>query len=354
MINQIDALQKELDSNQAALIYTPVNRKYLTGFQSSLGYLFVTNEKAVLFLDGRYYLAATQIVKNAKLVLLSKFSDQLCQLVKQENVGTILLENEISIGTANRFKSILPDTQFVTDGSLSERLTSYRSIKDEEEIECIKAAQRIAEKAFIEVLNFVRVGVTEKRLAAELEYKMAIFGSQRPAFETIAISGSRTAMPHGVPTDKEIEKGDFVTFDFGAVIDGYCSDMTRTVAVGFATDEMQKVYNTVLEANIAVEKEIRPNMTCKEADLIARQVIEKAGYKDNFTHSTGHSLGLEIHESPSLSPNSDEILRVGNIVTDEPGIYLDGKFGVRIEDMLLITEQGADNLTLCDKKLIIV
>lgn len=354
MTERINEIKQLLNETEAALICTKVNRRYLTDFPSSLGYLLCTKNEAYLFLDGRYYLAASLKVCGVKLILLESLGKQLETLVKKCNISTIFVEQEISVGQLNGFKNILPQTEIIADDKLSKKLLQLRCIKNEKEIENILTAQKIAEKAFLETLNFVKAGVSEKRIATELEYRMSLLGSQEPSFETIVISGNKTAMPHGVPTEKLIENGDFVTFDFGAVTEGYHSDMTRTVAVSFLTEEMEKVYNTVLNANVLVENSLKPGMLCKDADSLARDVIEKAGYGKYFTHSLGHAVGLEIHEAPSLSPKSEEVLKVGNIVTDEPGIYLDGKFGVRIEEMLLITENGAKNLTHCDKKLIIV
>ena len=205
------------------------------------------------------------------------------------------------------------------------------------------------------MLDFIKVGKSEREIAAFLEYRMKIYGAEKIAFETIAVSGENSSMPHGVPTDKRVENGDFITLDFGAVINGYCSDMTRTVAVGFATDEMQQVYNTVLQAQQKVIDIVSTGVLCSEADKAARDIIEAAGYGEYFNHSTGHGVGLEIHETPTLSKKSGSIkLRAGQIVTDEPGIYLPGKFGVRIEDMLLVQKNGCKNLTKAPKHLIIL
>ena len=206
----------------------------------------------------------------------------------------------------------------------------------------------------IHILNFIKVGVTEKEIALELDFYMLRHGGEGLSFETIAVSGANSSMPHGVPSNKKIENGDFITMDFGTIINGYHSDMTRTVAVGFATDEMKNVYDTVLKAQQNCLDSIKAGISCKDGDEFARSVIRNANYGQFFTHSTGHGVGVEIHEFPNLSPASDSILQVGNIVTVEPGIYIPEKFGVRIEDMGLITENGCRNLTNASKELIIL
>lgn len=350
----MDNFRGFLKDGTAALIITEVNRRYLTGFSSSLGYLFITKNGAEFFTDGRYLLAAKQSVKNAKVTLLSKSSEQLTECVREKGIKTVLLETAITVSTYNRVKDILNGTEVVADGSIDKMLVELRSVKRADELQSIIAAQRIAEKAFIEVLNFIKVGVSEHRIAAELEHKMRLLGSEDKSFDTIVVSGHKSAMPHGVPSEKLIEYGDFVTMDFGATVGGYHSDMTRTVAVGYATDEMQTVYNTVLNAQLSAERLVKSGALCSDVDKAARDVIASAGYGEYFTHSTGHSLGLEVHESPTLSSRSTDVLKKGQVVTNEPGIYIDGKFGVRIEDMLLVTDNGAENLTKSEKHLIIL
>lgn len=350
----MDNFRSILSSGTAALIITDVNRRYLTGFRSSLGYLFITESGAKLLTDGRYYLAAKQTVKNADVVLLGKLSEQLTEWVRANNIKTVLLESGITVNTYNRIKEILSDVEVISDSRIDEKMAELRSIKTVDEVGSIIAAQRIAERAFNEVLNFIKVGVTEHRIATELEYKMRLFGSEDKSFDTIVVSGQKSAMPHGVPDGKFIERGDFITMDFGATVGGYHSDMTRTVAVSCVTDEMAEVYNTVLSAQNAAEKAVAAGALCSDIDKAARDTIAAAGYGEHFTHSTGHSLGLEVHESPHLSQKSTAILKKGQVVTNEPGIYIDGKFGVRIEDMLLVTDKGCENLTKCEKSLIIL
>lgn len=347
-------LEAYLEKGTAALILTEVNRRYLTNFASSLGFLFVTSDTATLIVDGRYLLAAKSKVKTAEVILMERVSEQLGELVSRHGIKNVLTETSITVAELDRVKAMLEGTEVSADGALTDFLSELRSVKTEREVESIVSAQRIAEKAFSAVLNIIKPGVSERDIAAELEYKMKLYGSEGEAFDTIAVSGYKSAMPHGVPDDKPIENGDFVTFDFGATVNGYRSDMTRTVAIGFATDKMRLVYDTVLQAQLAAEKAVRAGVSGFEADKAARDVITSAGFGEYFTHSTGHSLGLEIHESPNLSQHSNAPLKAYNVVTDEPGIYIPNEFGVRLEDMLLVTDTGCENLTTFEKTLIII
>ncbi len=337
----------------AVLIYTPVNRRYLTGFASSLGYLLMTKKGNKLFVDGRYFEAATKKAVNTEVVGFKSLIKELSDELAEQGIEKLLIETENDIAFYNSLKSKLA-VKVVPSQPLSDRLIALRSVKKKEEVDSIVAAQHIAEKAFDDILEFIKVGVTEKEIAALLEYKMKLYGAEGLAFDTIAVSGKNSSLPHGVPTDKRVEAGDFVTMDFGATVNGYCSDMTRTVAVGHVTDRMAEVYGTVLAAQENVIKTVRAGIICSDADAAARSIIEKAGYGEYFTHSTGHGVGLEIHEMPRLGEKADAALRAGQIVTDEPGIYLPGEFGVRIEDMLLVRKNGCKNLTNSPKHLIIL
>jgi Xaa-Pro aminopeptidase len=233
-------------------------------------------------------------------------------------------------------------------------LAQLRASKDAEELTCMIAAQRIAEKALDEVLGLLRPGLTEKQVAAELVYRMYKYGGEANSFDPIVIAGKKTSMPHGVPGDEVIQAGDFVTMDFGTMCGGYCSDMTRTVAIGHATEEMKKVYATVLEAQLAGIAAAKPGVAGRDIDKAARDVIEKAGYGPYFGHSFGHSLGLEIHEAPNASPANSQPMPAGAVISAEPGIYLPGQFGVRIEDVLWLRSGGAENITKAPKSLIIL
>ena len=229
-----------------------------------------------------------------------------------------------------------------------------RSIKDSYELECIRAAQKITDETFAYVLEHIRPGMTERALAALIEYQMRLRGADGPAFDTIAVSGKNTSLPHGVPSDKPIESGDFVTMDFGAKARGYCSDMTRTVAVGRPTEKMRQIYGIVLEANRRALAGVQTGMTGAACDALARGYIAQQGYGDRFGHGLGHSLGLEIHEEPRFSPACETVILPGTVVTVEPGIYLENEFGVRIEDMVWMTPDGPVNLTASPKELIVL
>lgn len=343
-----------ITDSSAVLIHTPVNRRYLTGFSSSLGYLLMTSKGNTLFVDGRYFEAAEKFAVDTRVVLSNSVFEQINAVIKEQGVKKLLIETETEYAFYKLIKTKL-DVKVVPSKPLSDKLLGLRSVKKREETASIVAAQRIAEKAFEDVLNFIKPGVTEREIAALLDYKMKLYGAEGIAFETIAVSGTNTSMPHGTPTDKKVTEGDFVTMDFGAVINGYCSDMTRTVAVGYVTDEMERVYNTVLKAQENVIKTVKAGVLCKDADAAARDIIKDAGYGEFFSHSTGHGVGLQIHEKPNLSLTAGDIkLRAGQIVTDEPGIYLPGKFGVRIEDMLLVRNNDCKILTKTPKHLIIL
>lgn len=343
-----------LPENTAALVYTTVNRRYLTGFDSSLGYLVISKNEACLFVDGRYILAAKQTVKDCKVELLGAKSGVVKDYISSLGVKTLICENIISVSSFESFKKSFDSVEVVADSELCNFIGNLRKIKTDFEVECVVKAQRVAEKAFSDVLNFIKAGVTEREVAAELEYRMKRYGSDNPSFHTIAVAGYKSAMPHGEPDENVIKDGDFLTMDFGATYNGYRSDMTRTVAVGHATDKMQLVYNTVLNAQLAAEKAVKNGVKCALVDKAARDIISNAGFGDYFTHSTGHGIGLEVHESPNVSARSEMLLQSGMIISDEPGIYIENEFGVRIEDMLLVTDDGSKNLTVAEKSLIIL
>jgi len=234
------------------------------------------------------------------------------------------------------------------------QISSFRSIKEPYELERMRMAQKITDKAFKDVLKRIHVGMTEKELAAELVYCLLKNGGEGLSFEPIVVSGPNTSLPHGVPGDRRLKEGDFITMDFGALYQGYCSDMTRTVALGYATDEMRRVYDTVLKAQLAGIEASRAGVTGREIDAAARQVIAEAGYGEYFGHGYGHCLGMEVHELPSCSPGGERIMEENMVSSAEPGIYLPGKFGVRIEDVVIFQANGCENITHSPKNLIII
>lgn len=344
----INKLPKNVDG---ALIVSPENRRYFTGFNASDGFLFITKSGSVFLTDSRYIAAAKNKIICCEV---EEQKGKLMDYAKRFNCKVLAVEaDRLTVTQLKNLRKALHGIKLTTVAT-DKIIDSFRAVKNEAEIENICKAQRIAEAAFDHILGFIKVGVTEKEVALELDHYMLSHGANGLSFETIAISGANTSKPHGVPTDKKIEHGDFVTMDYGAVVNGYHSDMTRTVAVGAASDEQKKIYKIVFEAQLAVLRVLKNGVKCSDADKAARDVITEAGYGEYFRHSTGHGVGIEIHEKPFISPKSTATLRSGNVVTDEPGIYIPGKFGVRIEDMALITENGCKNLTKAPKELIII
>ncbi len=354
-MEKINELQKFLrNSYEAIIIHSPENRRYFTGFPSSDGYLVVTKDDAVLFADSRY-IEAAQKIASCRALLVTKASAEIKEYLKDKAILKAYTERErITVSMADFFKTAFLPCRVTPSKRLENKINELRMVKTSEEIHCIKKAQQIAEDAFEHILSFIRPGVTEKRIALELDFYMLSHGAEALSFETIAVTGKKTSMPHGVPDDTVVEIGDFITMDFGAVYKGYHSDMTRTVAVGEVSPEQRKIYEIVLSAQKASLESLKKGLSCKDADAAARDIITGAGYGDYFGHGTGHGVGIEIHELPNLAPRSDAVLEIGNVVTVEPGIYIPNKFGVRIEDMALITENGYENLTNTPKELIIL
>lgn len=349
----IKNLQLSLENGGAYLIVSPENRRWLTGFASSDGYLLITKNEAVFLVDSRYIEAAQKHISVCDSVLLTSLSAQLPEHINKLGITALYTEAQrLSVADFEKIKSISPCPCIA--GNADGVIDSLRRIKTEDEKKKILEAQTIAEKAFDRVLDFIKIGVTEREIALELDFFMLKNGAECVSFETIAVSGKNSSMPHGVPCDKKIENGDFITLDFGAVVDGYHSDMTRTVAVGEISSKQAEVYETVLNAQLKSLETLKAGVSCFDADAAARNVIRNAGYGEYFGHGTGHGVGIEIHEAPRLSPKSEAILKAGDIVTVEPGIYLPDEFGVRIEDMAFITENGFENLTKCPKNLIIL
>lgn len=342
-------------SKTAVIITSPENRRYFTGFNSSDGFLVITENEATFFTDSRYIEAAQNQIQVCKSMLLKRVSETIVPYLKEKGIENIVLETErLTVAELNSLKKAFDFCFVEASEKLDEIINKLRAVKTKEEIVSIKKAQRIAEDAFEHILKFIKIGVTEKEIALELDFYMLSHGAEAVSFETIAVSGKNSSMPHGVPTDKKIENGDFITMDFGAVYNGYHSDMTRTVIVGEPSEKQKEIYETVLKAQKEALNVLKNGVTGVEADKAARDVIEEKGYKENFGHGTGHGVGVEIHESPNLSPYSKATLETGNVVTVEPGIYIPDEFGVRIEDMALITDDGFINLTNCEKELIIL
>lgn len=351
MKKRIESIKNILSDDTAALINSDSNRFYLSGMKSSAGYIVITRQKAVLLIDFRYFEKAKNTVTALEVVLLKNTFEQIKEIIGQ--VDKLLVETDsMSIDNAALFEEKL-GVEVLRDKTLSETISHMRSIKSGAEIENIKAAQRLTDETFSYILPRIETGRTEKEIMLDMEFFMRKNGSEGVSFDFIVVSGKNSSLPHGVPTDKKIEKGDFITMDFGAVINGYRSDMTRTVAVGSVTDEQKKVYNTVLAAQESAIKAACAGKKCVDIDKIARDIIEK-DYSGCFGHGLGHSVGIDIHESPSFNTRDNTLLRPGMVLTVEPGIYIENKFGVRIEDMIIITDDGNIDITKSSKDLIIL
>lgn len=354
MINRIKEFLK--GKADAALIISEENVRYFTSFTSSNGYLLITKEKAVFMTDSRYIEAAEKTIKTCEEITeIKSVKENLAPLVKSLGIKSIAVEqSRMTLSDLELFKKEFEGVEFITTALLDDEINLIRAVKTEEEKIKIEKAQRIAEKAFDHILTFIKPGMTEREISLELDYTMLRSGAEALSFDTIAVTGKKTSMPHGVPGDNVVKTGDFITLDFGAVFDGYHSDMTRTFAVGNVSDKQLEVYNTVLEAQLKGMELIKAGTLCKAVDEAARNVIKSKGYGEFFGHGYGHGVGIEIHEFPRLSPKSEAVLELGHVVTAEPGIYIPDEFGVRIEDMVMVTETGYYNFTKSEKKLIII
>lgn len=334
----------------AVLITDLHNIYYLTGFWGTAGTLFVSQKRRLFVTDDRYALIAKQVVQGCDIISSRTALSEIAQLIQADGLERIGFEDTISYGFYQGLVLALEGYDLVAQTNLVEKL---RMIKDEVEIATIQRACQISDQAFIDVLDFIKPGKTELEVANFLDFRMRELGASGVSFDTIAASGYRSAMPHGRASDKVIERGDSLTLDFGCYYDHYASDMTRTIHVGHATDEEREIYAIALAANQALIDQAKAGMTYLDYDGIPRQVIEDKGYGPNFTHGIGHGMGLDVHELPFFTKTLDT-LQAGMVVTDEPGIYLDGKYGVRIEDDLLITETGCQVLTKAPKELIVL
>lgn len=345
------------EPNGAAVVYSGINRLYFSGFSSSEGVIFISKKGAYLLVDFRYFEAAKIKVKDLEVLLFNNLRESLKELVKGTGINKIFLEgNDVSFSKAMYFKGLFNDLNIesVIDGTLDKFINEMRMIKTPEEIKKIKESQRLTDEAFNYITKKIKVGMSEKDVAFDIEYFIRKNGAQRIAFDLIVLSGRKTSMPHGTPSDNKIQCGDFLTMDIGSVVDGYHSDMTRTIAIKSVDKEKESIYNIVLNAQNTAIKTVKPGVKCQNVDKSARDVIYNKGFKGCFGHSTGHSLGLEIHEMPSFSINDNTILSENMVMTIEPGIYIKDKFGVRIEDMIVVNKNGCENITKSPKELIII
>lgn len=355
MKQELKVLMQQLpDGVDGAIITSDLNRRYLTDMKSSAGTLLITKKAAHFIIDFRYIEKAKKVITDFDVELQSTdLFAQISAFFKGQNAVNISVESDfVTLQNYKKYCDKLKDFTFTDDSKLSEIISKLRSYKSEFEMEQIKNAQAITDKGFLHMCEFIKPGKTELEVAIELEYFMRCSGASGLAFDSIVVSGVNSSLPHGVPTTKKIEKGDFVTMDFGASYNGYCSDMTRTVAIGQISAEQQKVYDTVLQAQLMAIDAISLTKKYSDIDFVARDYIYKQGYEGCFGHGLGHSLGLYIHESPAFSSSCNDIIEKRVVMTVEPGIYLDGKFGVRIEDMVVMTDKGLEIFTKSEKKLI--
>ena len=358
-MNHVLSIRDQLEARQldAMLLTHQANRFYATGFMSSGtdGAALITKSAAYYFTDRRYTEAAEKrlsgLFQMGTVTAKRPYETLINDVISAESLRRVGFEDAyMTVAGYNKYKEKL-NCELV---AASDLLKDLRQTKDADEIRALTDAQRIAEKALREIYNDLRPGAVEREIAAKLQYLMLHYGAEDKSFDPIVVSGPNGSLPHGVPSDKEIRDGEFVTMDFGCIYHGYCSDMTRTVAVGHVTDEMRPIYDTVLSAQRAGIETAKAGVTGKDVDAAARDVISAAGYGEYFAHSFGHGVGVEIHEYPNASSLNEKPLPVGAVISAEPGIYIPGKLGVRIEDVIVVTETGRQNLMNAPKELLIL
>lgn len=347
----LSLLGEEVDG---LLLTSEYSRFYGAEHHISEGVAIVTKNGCRYFTDSRYIESAQKDIHDFEVFETNRknpYNDLINKAIADFGVTKLGYEDEyLCVAEYLDYEKNLCAKLVPMKG----KLAAFRMVKEDWELDLMRKAQDITDKAFTEVLTKIKVGMTEKQLQAELVYCLLKNGADNVAFDPIVITGAKTSMPHGVPGDEVIREGDFITMDFGALYGHYCADMTRTVAVGYATEEMQKVYNTVLQAQEAAIAATKAGMPGKEIDAVARKVIEDAGYGAYFGHGYGHSLGMEVHEAPNCNPAGETVMQENMISSAEPGIYLPGKFGVRIEDVVIFKPDGCENITNSPKNLIII
>jgi len=355
MAERLKKLRAQLEAQgaSAALLMKAADVGYLTGFTGSAAALLVLPDRALFITDGRYAVQAERECPGFEVALTdtsSGYQEKIVERVKELGVAQLAVEGDYL--TVMQYEALQAKLEGVELKPLGDLVLAPRRVKDEEELLRIRSACAIVDRAFDFLLTLIRPGVRERDLAIELEYFMKKDGSEKEGFDTIVASGVRSALPHGRASEKELEAGDFITFDFGASVGGYHSDITRTVVLGRADEEQRKVYQVVLESQLAALAAIRAGAEGKAVDSAARDIITAAGYGDRFPHSLGHGLGRDVHDHPALSQRVELKLEPGMVVTVEPGVYIDGWGGVRIEDDVVVTEDGCEILTHAPKHLI--
>ena len=355
-MKNIEKYQSLLETGEVdALLLTSVyNRLYAAQYRVAEDVAVVTREGAYYFTDSRYIEAAEKNLKGFTVRMTHPGSSEIERINEVIGEHTIkklgFEENDMTYGDYLRYNEALHAVLV----PMQAKIDAFRATKEPWEIELMRKAQAITDQTFSELCKIIQAGMTEKELEAELLYRLYKHGAEGPSFDPIVVSGPNTSLPHGVPGERKLDFGDFITMDFGCIYGGYCSDMTRTVALGFVSEEMDKVYKTVLKAQLAGIAATKAGVAGRDIDGAARKVIADAGYGDYFGHGYGHSLGILIHEAPNANTRNDQPMPAGAVVSAEPGIYLPGKFGVRIEDVTVITETGCEVLTKSPKKLIIL
>ena len=355
-MKNIEKYQSLLETGEVdALLLTSVyNRLYAAQYRVAEGVAVVTREGAYYFTDSRYIEAAEKNLKGFTVRMTHPGSSEIERINEVIGEHTIkklgFEENDMTYGDYLRYNEALHAVLV----PMQAKIDAFRATKEPWEIELMRKAQAITDQTFSELCKIIQAGMTEKELEAELLYRLYKHGAEGPSFDPIVVSGPNTSLPHGVPGERKLEFGDFITMDFGCIYGGYCSDMTRTVALGFVSEEMDKVYKTVLKAQLAGIAATKAGVAGRDIDGTARKVIADAGYGDYFGHGYGHSLGILIHEAPHANPRNDQPMPAGAVVSAEPGIYPPGKFGVRIEDVTVITETGCEVLAKSPKNLIIL
>ena len=352
-MERVERLRGLLDENglEALLIASPYNRRYISGFTGSAGYALITSADSYFLTDFRYRVQAAEQLTGFQVIEHGTSPlDEIRVLLEKEGIRKLGFEQEhVSYSEYVQWGGTLGGIELVPAAGLVEKL---RMIKDDAELQVMQEAADLADRTFTHITGVLATGMKETDIALEMEVFMRSHGATSSSFDTIVASGERSALPHGVASSRIIGVDEFVKLDFGAYYNGYCSDLTRTVVIGKPSDKHKEIYNIVLEAQLYALDRIRPGMTGMEADALCRGIIAKYGYGDNFGHGTGHGLGMEIHEAPRLSRLGDTILTPGMTVTVEPGIYVPGFGGVRIEDDIVITESGIKILTSSPKDLI--
>jgi Xaa-Pro aminopeptidase len=346
-------IKMKLKNTDAVFITQRENYMYMSGFTGTSAILFITDGKAVLLTDFRYVEQASRQAAEYEIVQYNgSFINELNDLIENEKVERLSFEDaHLSFAEYSEYHEKLKVAEFLPLGGVVEEL---RRVKDESEITLVKKAVKIADDAFAHILSYIKPGVAEVEIAAEMEFFMKRQGATGPSFDTIIASGKRASMPHGVASEKKIEQGDVITMDYGALYNGYCSDITRTVFLGKPDSELERIYKIVLEAQLKGLEEVKSDRTGKEIDAVVRTLIADAGFGDNFGHGLGHGVGLEIHEEPTLSMRGSIELKDGMVVTVEPGIYVPELGGVRIEDMLVVKGDIPCILTAASKELVIL